>query len=100
MTDSKTFDREGFVKRGTDVGLTLPIVEAFADEYTYLYALRHGETTDVGTFNKDQCVKRLTEGGLALPTDEFFANECVHTVALLRGQRHVPPSASAEGANP
>lgn len=53
MPDSKTFDREGVVKRGTDVGLTL----SFA---------------------------------------EFFANECVQTVALLRGQGHVPPSASAE----
>lgn len=96
MTESQTFDREGFVKRGTNVGLALPIVEAFADEYASLYALRHGETTDAGPFDTDRCVKRLTDAGLARSTAEFFANECVQTVALLRGQRHVPPSARAE----
>ena len=96
MSDSRTFDREEFVKRAMKVGLALPIAEAFADEYAYLYALRRGETTDAGKFDKDRCVKRLTDAGLALPTAEFFADEWAHIAPLLHGQKHAPSPASAD----
>ena len=96
MIDSRTFDREAFVKRAMTVGFALPIAEAFADEYAYLYALRDGETTDAGEFDKDRCVKRVTDAGLALPTAEFFANEWAQIVPLLHGRKPAPSPVSAD----
>lgn len=46
MTDSKTFDREGFAKRITEAGLDRRTAEALADEYAYLAALLRGEKMD------------------------------------------------------
>lgn len=100
MINSKTFDRDKFVRGGTEVGLALPIVEALADEFAYLHALRRGEITDAGSFDKDQCVQRLTKAGLALRFAEFLADEWAHIYPLLRGQRDKSPSPGAERANP
>ena len=86
MTDSRTFDREQFVKGALEVGLALPIAEAFADEYAYLYALRHGETTDVGPFDTDRCVQRLTDAGFARRVAEAIAEKMAQLHAYLRGQ--------------
>ena len=96
MIDSRTFDREAFVKRAMKVGFALPIAEAFADEYAYLYALPRGETPDAGKFDQDRCVKRLTDAGLALPTAEFFANEWAQIVPLLHGRKPAPSPAGAD----
>ena len=96
MGNSRAFDREEFVKGATNVGIALPIAEALADDYAYLYALRCGETADAGPFDKDRCVKRLTEAGCSLRVAEFFADEWAHIAALLRGQKHAPSPASAD----
>ena len=96
MGNSRAFDREEFVKGATKVGIALPIAEALADDYAYLYALSRGETADAGPFDKDRCVTRLTETGLALRAAEFLADEWAHIAARLHGQRHVPPSSSAD----
>ena len=43
MTDSKTFDREGFVKDMTKAGLAHPIAEVVANRYEQLDAYLRGQ---------------------------------------------------------
>ena len=85
MPDSKTFDREGFVKSMTEAGLALPAAEAVANEYVYLDAFRRGETTDAGPFDTDRCVQRLTGAGLARRVAEVIAERMAQNHAWLRG---------------
>lgn len=85
MIDSRTFDKDKFVKRMSEAGLALPAAEAVANEYVYLDACRDGETTDAGPFDKDRCVKRLTEAGLALRVAEVIAERMAQNHAWLRG---------------
>ena len=43
MIDSRTFDREEFVKRAMKVGLALPTAEFFANEWAHIAPLLHGQ---------------------------------------------------------
>ena len=86
MTNSRTFEKDRFVKDATEAGLALPIAEAIADEYVYLDALVRGETANSRKFDKDRCVKRLTDAGIALPIAKVFADQLVRTDTFLRGE--------------
>ena len=85
MIDSRTFNKDAFVKGMTEAGLALPAAVAVANEYVYLDAFRHGETADAGPFDKDQCVQRLTGAGLALRVAEVIAERMAQNHAWLRG---------------